>query len=442
MINCCFFEILVQKIINVYRGKILKNKLLFFLLLILILSCETTKFENTNIDPLITETENINTEPTTPVEVEDPLTAKVDEILNSMTLEEKIGQLFILDIRGYTALNNKLTDFLTTFKPSGVILFSNNIKNNEQVVKLISDLQNTSNIPMFIAVDEEGGIVSRLGKEKNVNVTHLPPALTVGNKKNPILAYNTGKILGRELRALGFNMDMAPVADVNTNPNNPVIGNRTYSADPYIAGLMVLNVVKGFKEENIISVIKHFPGHGDTNTDSHLGTVVSPHNRERLDQIEFIPFKMGIDAGVDVIMTAHMTMSGISNTPLPATLNPEIITNILREDLGFNGIVMTDALDMGAITKNFSSADTAILAIKAGVDILLIPQNPQRAFDSLLNNIKNGDITENRINESVRRIIELKIKRNLLDNTDYSEDIYTVSSDPIHKALIQTIINK
>ncbi len=419
----------------------LKIRILYISLSIFLFSCITT-----NEIPVISEDNTESGEINIPTEIPTPLTKEekneefVQNFLKNMSLEEKIGQLFIFQIRGYTKIDNSLKDFLSIYKPGGVILFANNIQDNIQVLKLNSDLQNISSIPMFIGVDEEGGIVSRLGKAKNVNVTHLPPALTVGNKNNPVLAYNSGKILGRELTALGFNMDMAPVADVNTNPQNPIIGNRTYSANQHIAGEMVVNVIKGMQEENLISVIKHFPGHGDTTTDTHKGTVVSPHNRERLDQIEFVPFKRGIDAGVDVIMTAHMNMPGISTTPLPATLNPEIITGILREDLGFNGIVITDALDMGAIINNFSSGEAAVLGIKAGIDILLIPFNQKEAFISLLESVKTNSISKSRIDESVLRVLRLKQKYGILDSSRVVPmDIMDIKNDPEHKILIDSI---
>lgn len=421
----------------------MKIQILYISLSILLFSCITT-----NEIPIITENIIEVEDSDTSTKIDKPPTKEekdedfVQNFLINMSLQEKIGQLFIFQIRGYKYIDNDLKDFLRMYNPGGIILFANNIEDNDQVLKLNNDLQSNSTIPMFIGVDEEGGIVSRLGKAKNVDVTHLPPALTIGNRNKPVLAYNSGKILGRELSALGFNMDMAPVADVNTNPGNPVIGNRTYSANQHIAGEMVVNVIKGLQDENIIPVMKHFPGHGDTSTDTHAGTVVSPHNRERLDQIEFVPFKRGIDAGVDIIMTAHINMPGISSTPLPATLNPDIITGILREDLGFNGIVITDALDMGAITNNFTPGEAAILGIKAGIDILLIPFNQKEAFKSLLASVNSNIISISRIDESVLRILRLKQKFGILDNSRISMDIIDVKNDPEHKLLIDSIFNK
>ncbi|OQY39471.1 MAG: hypothetical protein B6229_03710 [Spirochaetaceae bacterium 4572_7] len=418
----------------------MKNKILYVLIAFFLLSCKTTEIttENTEEKTEVSEEKIVGMEIKQPTQEEIKQTF-IDELIENMTIEEKIGQLFIFQIRGYKSLTPNLKEFLDKYKPGGIILFSNNIVNDHQVETLIQEIQRDRDIPMFIGVDEEGGIVSRLGKNSNISVTHLPPALDIGNTGNVELAYNSGKILGRELTALGFNMDMAPVADVNTNPNNPVIGNRTYSADPIIAGEMVSQVIKGLHEYNIASVIKHFPGHGDTSLDSHLGSVVSPHGRERLNQIEFVPFIYGISAGTDAIMTAHMIMPKISSSPLPATLNPEIITDIIRNDLGFNGIVMTDALDMGAIAQHYSSEKAAILGIKAGIDILLIPYKQSAAYTGLLNAVNSNEISIKRVNKSLTRILSVKYDRSILNKTSINEKIEEVTIDPRHIDLIQTI---
>lgn len=419
----------------------MKNKIIYVLFVILLFSCRTTT--NNDLD----NTEGDPKEPETPVVYVPTDDEKIRDIINNMTLEEKIGQLFIFEIRNNldgsprVKVDDNLVTFLKKYKPGGIILFSQNVESNRQVEQLVQDLQDTATIPMFIGVDEEGGIVSRLGKEPNVDVTHLPSALRIGNKNNSELAYNSGLVLGRELRALGINMDMAPVADVNTNPNNPVIGSRTYSSDPHVVGEMITRAIEGFHEYNIASIIKHFPGHGDTSLDTHFGTVVSPHNRDRLDRIEFVPFKYGIEADVDAIMTAHMVMSGISSSQLPATLNHDIITGILREELGYDGIIITDALDMGAISQYYPSDKTAILSVKAGIDILLIPNNQPKAYKALFNAVKDGEITEERIDESLYRILYIKNKRGILDPKPLVETIEDVKNDPGHISLKKTLID-
>lgn len=422
----------------------MKNRIIYILLLAATLySCRTTA----NTPEKTEEIPELPAKDTGIEQIKEPTEFEiVEDIINSMTLEEKIGQLFIFQIRNNSngnplkKVDKNLISFLTKYKPGGIILFSHNVDNNEQVIQLVDDLQKVSDIPLFIGVDEEGGLVSRLGKEPDVDVTHLPPALKVGNKNNPELALNSGLILGRELSSLGINMDMAPVADVNTNPSNPVIGNRTYSSDPETAGIMVSNVIEGLHRHNVISIIKHFPGHGDTSLDTHEGTVISPHSRERLEEIEFVPFRYGIDAGVDAIMTAHIVMSGVSDSTLPATLNHEIITGIIRDDLGFDGIIITDALDMGAISKNYGSDETAILGIKAGIDILLIPNNQPKAYNALLNSVINEDISIERIEESLRRILLLKHRRGILQGNTKKESITDVISDPYHIELKKTVL--
>ncbi|MCK5737367.1 MAG: hypothetical protein KAH21_12855 [Spirochaetaceae bacterium] len=370
----------------------------------------------------------------------------IQNIMKTMTLEEKIGQLFILQIRyngdgsSRRNIDENLFRFLNDFQPGGIILFRENIVNNRQVETLVSNLQRTGNLPLFISVDEEGGTVSRLGKEPGVDVTRLPTALSIGNKNTPELAYNSGLVLGRELQALGVNMDMAPVADVNTNPDNPVIGNRAYSSNPFVAGEMVAQVIQGFHKYNITSVIKHFPGHGDTSIDSHVGTVVLPFKRERLNKIEFVPFKSGIQAGTDAIMTAHIIMSGISSAPLPATLNPEIITGIIRNEWGFEGLVISDALDMEAINGSYTPEESAVAGIKAGLDILLMPVDQQAAYNALIAAVLSGEISEKRIDESVFRILSIKYKRKILFPETSGETIEDVKNDPAHQALIKTFL--
>ena len=445
----------------------MKPLFLSLLLAALLLSCSTTADKINVVPETVTD---VKSTPENPEDIENPPLSPADvlnvhtaikrpeggeqteeeilrTIMKTMSLKEKIGQLFILQIR-YNGdgsprreVDEDLNLFLNDFKPGGIILFRENIVDNQQVESLISNLQIFSRIPLFISVDEEGGLVSRLGKVPEVNVTLLPPALSIGNKNNSELAYNAGLVLGRELRALGVNMDMAPVADVNTNPENPVIGNRAYSSDPQTAGKMVTEVIRGFHKYDIASVIKHFPGHGDTSFDTHVGTVVLPFNRDRLDTVEFIPFELGIEAGTDAIMTAHIVMSGISSLPLPATLNPEIITGIIREEFGFDGLVISDALEMGAIRENYTPEESAVAGIKAGLDILLMPEDQLSAFKALLDAVHYGEISEKRIDESVYRILRTKYERKILFPEPAGESIEDVQNDPAHLALIQSFLN-
>lgn len=346
----------------------------------------------------------------------------INSLVASMTLEEKIGQLFIVAFRKDEKGNNLYTmdehvkNQIEKFKIGGVILFSENISTREQTSNLIKSMQSVSKIPLFISVDEEGGRISRLGNNPEMGVTKLPSAKEIGDTNDPDFAYRLGKKLGSELLSFGFNMNFAPVADVNTNPKNPVIGDRAFSSDPKIAGIMVEQFVKGMQEENISSVLKHFPGHGDASKDSHKGAVVIEHGIERLKGIEFVPFKKGISAGADAIMTAHIILPEIEPDNLPATLSNKILTDLLRKELHYDGLIITDALEMQAIKKHWPCDKASIMAFKAGADILLMPDSLEKAYNAILNAAVNGDITEDRIDKSVYRILKVKYKRGVLKN--------------------------
>lgn len=345
----------------------------------------------------------------------------VEILMNSMTLEEKIAQLFIVDLFTYTGrdavteVDNQLRILLSEQPVGGVIFFSNNITDVEQVTSMISDLQSSSKVPLWISVDEEGGIVARLQRNPNIGMTKIPSASVIGGTMDPTNAYNVGYVIGRELNALGFNMDFAPVADVNTNPNNPIIGDRAFSSDPDIVALMVLGVSSGLLEQNVVPVIKHFPGHGDTSTDTHTGAVYVEHDKERLNSIELVPFQHAINADFPCIMAAHISLPNITGNDIPASLNSQILTDLLREEMGFSGIIITDALNMGAVSPNYEADEACIEAILAGVDILLMPQDYKKAYYGVLNAVLEGRISQERIDESVRRILELKMKMNFFE---------------------------
>ncbi|QUH30982.1 glycoside hydrolase family 3 protein [Vallitalea guaymasensis] len=355
---------------------------------------------------------------------------KIEEMIDGMTLEEKIGQMFMIDA---DSLNNApvtvLDDFgrevMKKYNLGGVIFFKNNINTIPQTEKLISDIQETSSIPLFISVDEEGGLVSRIAKNPNMHATVLPNNKVIGDTGNTENAYKIGQILGREISSLGFNMDFAPVADINTNPDNTVIGVRSYGSDEQLVGDMVYNCVKGLQDENVSAVVKHFPGHGDTTNDTHLGSVVTNHNIERLREIEFVPFKKGIEADVDGVMIAHIKAPQIDETNTEASLSKKIVTDILRNELGYDGLAITDALNMGAIVNEYGTKEACIKAVEAGIDILLMPVPFEEGYSGVLESVISKTISEERIDESVRRILEVKFKRDLFnqDNTKNAEEI-------------------
>ena len=299
------------------------------------------------------------------------------------------------------------------WKPGGVILFSSNLDTVAQTVSFIRQLQSSSDITLLVGVDEEGGTVSRLAAAQNMGAVPMPQAATIGKTGNPDLAREAAAAMGAQLSVLGFNLDFAPVADINTNPENPVIGNRAYGTEPGPTALMVTGALLGLREAGIIPVVKHFPGHGDTRTDSHLGLAVVPHDRKRLDAVELVPFRAAISAGVPVVMAAHVNTPGISDKTFPATLNPDILTGLLRDELQFEGVIITDAMDMGAITKNYGDAESIVLAVEAGADMLLVPVSLERACNAVLDAVKSGRVSESRLNDSVRRILALKAANGL-----------------------------
>lgn len=379
---------------------------------------------------------------------EDQESKAVIDLINSMTLEEKVGQIFIVAFRKGSASHSiKSLDATTVqkiqdFNPGGVILFSENIDTIPQTQKLIRDMQENSKIPMFIAVDEEGGRISRIGNNPKMHSTKIPPANIIGLADDPELAYQVGTVLGKELSSLGFNMNFAPVADVNTNPENPVIGDRSYGSDPNKVGALIQEISKGMQDQGVCSVIKHFPGHGDTSFDSHHDQVVIHHDIERLRQIELIPFEKGIQSGADGVMTAHIKLPNVISEDLPATLSEEILTDLLRKELGHEKLIITDAMDMKAISKYWSSSEAAVMAFKAGADIILMPASLDEAYNAILEAVKNGEIAEERLNESLQRILTVKLQRNILNGHKAPLDPQTVLGNQEHKDIIDKINQK
>lgn len=366
--------------------------------------------------------------------------SNVDNIMSKMTLEEKIGQMITVSAENwngenFTIMEDSVAEIIATSSVGGVILFAENIQDTQQVVSLTTAFQNAAlksknKIPLFISTDQEGGEVVRLKYG-----TSLPGNMALGATNNAQYAYDAGRILGSELSALGINVDFAPSLDVNTNPQNPIIGLRSYSSDPSIVARLGVQTINGIRSKDVIAVAKHFPGHGDTHTDSHTGLPTVDKSLKEIESCELVPFKAAIENGVDMIMTAHIQFPQIEKATavsevtgkeviLPATLSKTIITDILRGKMGYNGIVTTDAMNMGAIADNFTASQACILAINAGVDMLLMPvtladESSARELTDLIGNIKSavkdGRIKEERINESVKRILQLKEKRLILN---------------------------
>lgn len=357
------------------------------------------------------------------VGAEEPILSETDRLLQQMTLRQKVGQLFFirpdsLDLTqtqeqiinssasGVTSLTESMRETLAHYPVGGIVMFGKNITSPEQIITFNEALQNAADIPLFISADEEGGLVSRLANHPAFDLPKYESAADVGSSGDASDALEMGQTIGAYLKKYGFNMDFAPVADVNTNPNNPVIGTRAFSSDADTAARMAAAMAQGLRQEGISPVFKHFPGHGDTAQDSHYGIAVSYKTQEEMERCEWLPFEAA--GSGDCIMMGHIALPAITNDMTPASLSYDIVTGILRNQLGFQGVVMTDSLEMGAITDEYESGEAAVAAILAGCDILLGPDGLQEAFDAVVKAVEDGTISEQRLDESVRRILEFK----------------------------------
>ena len=354
---------------------------------------------------------------------------KAEKMLESMTLEEKVGQMFVIppealdhDYRGTTyngqkvkgtvRMSDSLRDGIKFYAPGGFIFFSYNIIDPDQTTELLRGMQKESRLPLLMAVDEEGGLVSRISGKESFGIPELPDADEVMDGTE---AYNRGAYIGAYMMQYGFNCNLAPVADVNSNPRNRVIGSRAFGKDPTIVGGLVTSEIYGLKHSGVISTAKHFPGHGDTSGDTHHSTVYVTKTWSELLEGEIVPFRMAMDAGVDMIMVAHISAENVTTDGYPASLSDQMINGKLRNELGFQGVVITDSMEMGAITGQYSSAEAAIQAVLAGNDIILMPEDYVEAHNGLLAAVQTGKIPEERIDESVLRILTLKEEHGLLN---------------------------
>lgn len=352
----------------------------------------------------------------------------IQQKLDNMTLDEKIGQMITIGIDGYS-VDDTAKQLITDKKVGGVILFKDNISNSNQLLQLINDIKginSTNKIPIFISVDQEGGRVNRLPSE----IKSLPSNEIIGNKNDNKLAYDIGKNIGYALGSFGFNMDFAPVLDVNSNPNNTVIGDRSFSNDKDKVASLGASEINGFKDSNIISVAKHFPGHGDTATDSHYALPIINKTLDELKSVEFVPFKKAIEEKVPAIMVSHILMPQIDANN-PASMSKTIITDILRKDLKFDGLIVTDDMTMGAVTNELDITTACINSINAGADLLLVCHgydNEINVINAIKDAVNNGIISIDTINNSVYRILSLKENYKITDEKIEEVDINTINT--------------
>ncbi len=351
----------------------------------------------------------------TPVPTEPEDVAK--SVLNTMSLQEQVAQLFFvkpeaLSAQAVTKMDETMKEALSAYPVGGIILFANNIVSRQQVLDFNQALQEAAPAPLFLGVDEEGGRVARITSQSAMGYEKLPRALNVQTAEQ---AGEIGVRLGTILTELGFNLDFAPDADVFTNPQNTVIGDRAFSRNPEVAAEFVSAQVKGLHTKNIATAIKHFPGHGDTTVDSHKALPSVAHDLERLRQTEWVPFRAGIAAGTDMVMVGHIAVPNVTGTDEPSTLSEIIVQDYLREELGFSGVIITDALDMGAVVERYGASEAAVRALQAGCDMLLMPKNFHAAYEGVLEAVQDGRISQKRLSDAVLHILRAKTARGLLD---------------------------
>jgi beta-N-acetylhexosaminidase len=400
-----------------------------------------------------------------------PYRGKVISLLRHMTLQQKVGQLFVIEVAGRDvttvsdaakAVNQRLygvdtpAQAIAKYQPGGVIYYStrvactgcasdDNIGNPAQVATLSNGLQAASlaqpaHIPLQISVDQEGGaLVARF----LAPATQMPGNMALGAGRSTQDAYESAKVIGEELKSVGVTQDYAPVSDVNINPNNPVIGIRSIGGDPSLVSNLASSQVRGYHAGGVSAVAKHFPGHGDTGVDSHFGLPQVTHSLERFHAIDLPPFKADIAAGVDTIMTAHVVFPAVDPSGAPATMSHKILTGVLRDELGFKGLIVTDALDMAGATATYPPNVAPVQAILAGADQVLIPPQMDTAYGAVLAAVRNGTISEQRLDDSVYRVLLHKYQHGIFANPMVDPATApTVMGAPDHLAKAQAITDR
>lgn len=361
----------------------------------------------------------------------DKFSTRARSVLSTLSLNQKIGQMFIIHpvsvrtdlsvdvlyrmmasgekIPEEQAITDQTRRAMSLYPAGGFLLNTANIASPTQLKQFTSDLKGVCLLPPFIAIDEEGGRVARLGNHPSFDLPNPGPMQDIGSTGDTELAHAAGSTIGSYIREYGFNLDFAPVADVNTNPNNIVIGTRSFGSDPELVSQMVSAFLGGLHEHQVFGTIKHFPGHGDTTNDTHSGYVAVYKTWEELLSAEIIPFRDNL-SNTDLVMTAHITMKNVTSEDVPATLSRVVLTDKLRGELGYDGVIITDSMGMGAILNDYPSGEAAVRAIEAGADIILTPRDYAESFNAVLEAVRTGRITQSRINESVLRILKLKYR--------------------------------
>lgn len=364
-------------------------------------------------------TEEVTEQPQTEVQT-DPVEEQAAQLVSQMTLEDKIAQMFVITPNALTGYASGVTAAGDTTKEAyqsrpvgGIVYMADNLTDPEQTTTMLSNMQEIARertgLPVFLCVDEEGGSVARIAGNDAFGVTNVGNMSDIGASGDVQNAYNAGSTIGSYLAALGFNVDFAPVADVLTNPDNQVIGQRSFGSDAQTVAGMVTSELQGLSAAGVYGTVKHFPGHGGTSGDSHDGAVSTDKTLEELMAEELVPFQSAVDGGVNFVMVGHISAPNVTGDNAPATLSKVMITDVLRGQMGYNGIVITDAMNMEAVAGFYNSDKAAVLAVTAGADMILMPADYNTAYTGILNAVNDGTITEERINESVTRIVKAKL---------------------------------
>ncbi|ASV70227.1 beta-N-acetylhexosaminidase [Cytobacillus kochii] len=355
----------------------------------------------------------------------------ISAVVSKMSLEDKIGQMILAGVSG-TTMDANANKLISQFHVGGIIFYKYNFETPTQVIQLVNQLKvgNSSSLPLLLGADQEGGRVTRLPG----GLVNFPPNKQIGQVNNPEFSYKVGTLLGHELKEFGLNLDFAPVLDINSNPNNPVIGDRSFGNNAEVVSKLGIQTMKGIQSQNVITTIKHFPGHGDTSVDSHLDLPIVNKSLKELKELELIPFERAINNGSDVVMVAHILLPQLDKTN-PSSMSKSVMTDLLRKQLGFTGVIITDDMTMGAITEHYDIGKAAVESVKAGSDIILVGHdynNVVKIISSLKAAVQNGEISEQRLNESVERIIQLKRKYSINDtkveNPNINEINHSINS--------------
>lgn len=395
-------------------------KFIFLVACCTLLMSGCSQFTQKNKDK---ETDVTNSPITESPKKEEIVLSKVEETIDQMTLEEKVGQLLVIGVEG-TSFSSEMDNLIRNYHVGGVIIMGRNVATTNEMLQLINGIKKANEhnkIPLFLSVDEEGGRVSRLP----VGIPKLPTSAQIGKLNDESVSYRAGTYLAGVLNEFGYNMNFAPVLDVNSNLSNPVIGDRSFGSDPYQVAKLGISTMRGMMDNGIIPVVKHFPGHGDTVVDSHKVLPKVETTLESLRNVELVPFKKAIEEGADAVMVAHILFPAL-DPDYPSSMSKAIITGLLRNEMKFEGVIITDDLTMGAIANDYTIPEAAVQSFIAGSDQLLVVRDYEVQLNTLnafIKAIETGEITEERLNESVKRILTLKEKYSVSDEVHEKVDM-------------------